>query len=101
VPITPSHGGLSGERHKLTNTQIPTSCKKQPSFATQSPRKRPIAVLPQNDAMGHVWTVPALQEESDFSAKRSGAAMYMAYCRLEDYLCRDAATVAAGPDVIR
>jgi hypothetical protein len=52
-------------------------------------------------ASGHVWTVPALQEESDFSAKRSGAAMYTAYCRLEDYLCRDAATVAAGPDVIR
>jgi hypothetical protein len=50
---------------------------------------------------GHVWTVPALQEESDFSAKRSGAAMYTAYCRLEDYLCRDAAAVAAGPDVIR
>ncbi len=50
---------------------------------------------------GHVWTVPAVQEESDFSAKRSGAAMYTAYCRLEDYLFRDAATMAAGPDVIR
>ncbi len=24
---------------------------------------------------GHVWTVPAVQEEFDFSAKRSGAAM--------------------------
>ena len=51
--------------------------------------------------LGHVWTVPAVQEESDVSAKRSGAAMYPAYCRLEDYLCRDAAAVAAGPDVIR
>jgi len=51
--------------------------------------------------MGHVWTVPAVQEESDFSAKRSGAAMYTAYFRLEDCLCRDAAAVAAGPDVIR
>ena len=50
---------------------------------------------------GHVWTAPALQEESDFSAKRSGAAMYTAYFRLEGYLCRDAAAVAAGPDVIR
>jgi hypothetical protein len=100
VPITLSDG-LSGERHKLTDTQIRASCKKQPGFATQSPRKQPIAALPRNDAMGHVWTVPALQEESDFSAKRSGAAMYTAYCRLEDYLCRDAATVAAGPDVIR
>jgi hypothetical protein len=28
--------------------------------------------------MGHVWTVPAAQEESDLSAKRSGAAMYAA-----------------------
>jgi len=32
---------------------------------------------------GHVWTVPALQEESDFSAKRSGAAMYPACFRVE------------------
>jgi hypothetical protein len=51
--------------------------------------------------LGHVWTVPAVQVESDISAKRSGAVMYSAYCRLEDYLCRDAAAMAAGPDVIR
>ena len=50
---------------------------------------------------GHVWTAPAVQEESDFSAKRSGAAMYSACFRVEEYLHRDAATVAAGPDVIR
>ena len=36
-----------------------------------------------------------------FSAKRSGAAMYPACFRLEDCLQRDAAAVAAGPDVIR
>jgi len=36
--------------------------------------------------MGHVWTAPAVQEESDFSAKRSGAAMYPACFRLEDCL---------------
>ena len=53
------------------------------------------------DVMGHVWTAPAVQEESDVSAKRSGAAMYPACFRLEDCLCRDAAAVAAGPDVIR
>jgi hypothetical protein len=54
------------------------------------------------NSLGHVWTAPAVQEESDLSAKRSGAAMYTAYFRLEeDYLCRDAAAVAAGPDVIR
>ena len=34
-------------------------------------------------ALGHVWTVPAVQEESDFSAKRSGAVMYSACFRLE------------------
>jgi hypothetical protein len=51
--------------------------------------------------MGHVWTAPAVQEESDVSAKRSGAAMYPACCRLKDCLHRDAAAVAAGPDVIR
>jgi hypothetical protein len=27
--------------------------------------------------------------------------LHRIYCRLEDYLCRDAAMVAAGPDVIR
>jgi hypothetical protein len=72
--------------------------------------RRPVELAPQlrtyrcsalNVAKGPVWTVPALQEESDFSAKRSGAAMYTACFRLEDYLGGDAATVAAGPDVIR
>jgi hypothetical protein len=52
VPITLSDG-LSGERHELTDTQIRASCKKQPGFATQSPRKRPFAALPRDDAMGH------------------------------------------------
>ena len=60
-----------------------------------------IAASPRNVAKGHVWTAPAVQEESDVSAKRSGAAMYPACFRLEAYLCRDAAAVAAGPDVIR
>jgi hypothetical protein len=41
VPITLSDS-LSGQRHKLTNTQIRTSCKKQPGFATQSPPKATI-----------------------------------------------------------
>ena len=36
-----------------------------------------------SDTTGHVWTVPAVQEESDFSAKRSGAAMYPACFRVE------------------
>ena len=51
--------------------------------------------------MGHVWTVPAVQEESDYSAKRSGAVMYAACFRLEACLYGDAATMAAGRDVIR
>jgi hypothetical protein len=42
VPIT-LPDALSGECHKLTNTQIWTSCKKQPSFATQSVAKRTFA----------------------------------------------------------
>ena len=29
--------------------------------------------------LGHVWTAPAVQEESDVSAKRSGAVMYPAF----------------------
>ncbi|MGC1352920.1 MAG: hypothetical protein WA858_24575, partial [Xanthobacteraceae bacterium] len=59
------------------------------------------APLSQNDAIGHVWTAPAVQEESDVSAKRSGAAMYTACFRLKACLHGEAAAVAAGPDVIR
>jgi len=50
-------------------------------------------------AMGHVWTAPAVQEESDLSAKRSGAAMYAACFSRRGLPRRDAAAVAAGPDV--
>jgi hypothetical protein len=56
---------------------------------------------PRLVAVCHVWTAPAVQEESDVLAKRSGAAMYPACFRLEDCLHRDAAALAAGPDVIR
>jgi hypothetical protein len=59
VPITLSDG-LSGERHKLTNTQIRTSCKKQPGFATQSGVKRTSRKLPKlvvPDPMRHFVTV--------------------------------------------
>src|ERR1700683_5492329 len=55
----------------------------------------------QSVGLGHVWTVPAVQEESEHSAKRSGAVMYSACFRLEACLCDDAATMAAGRDVIR
>ena len=44
---------------------------------------------------------PQCKRNLTFSAKRSGAAMYPACFRLEDCLHRDAAAVAAGPDVIR
>ena len=27
--------------------------------------KATVCCVPRNDAMGHVWTVPAVQEESD------------------------------------
>ena len=43
-------------------------------------------------APGHVWTAPAVQEEFDYSAKRSGAVMYSAF---------ECGRLAAGPDVIR
>ena len=42
--------------------------------------------------MGHVWTAPAVQEESDILAKGSGAVMYSAF---------ECGRLAAGPDVIR
>jgi hypothetical protein len=44
--------------------------------------------------------IATVQEESDVSAKRSGAVMYPACFRSEDCLLRDAAAMAAGPDVI-
>ena len=43
----------------------------------------------------------AVQEESDVSAKRSGAAMYPACFSRRGLPRRDAAAMAAGPDVIR
>ena len=52
-------------------------------------------------AKGHVWTAPAVQEESDLSANGSGAAMYAACFSRRGLPRRDAAAVAAGPDVIR
>jgi hypothetical protein len=60
-----------------------------------------IAATQHSAESAHIWTAPAVQEESDISAKRSGAAMYPACFRLEDCLRHDAAAVAAGPDVIR
>ena len=45
---------------------------------------------------GHVWTAPVVQEESDLSAKRSGAAMYAACFSRRGLPLRDAAAVAAG-----
>jgi hypothetical protein len=40
--------------------------------------KMPSESTPPWKPKGHVWTAPAVQEESDLSAKRSGAAMYPA-----------------------
>ena len=64
-------------------------------------RKRPSASAAQHVVKGHVWTVPAVQEEFDLSAKRSGAAMYAACFSRRGLPRRDAAAVAAGPDVNR
>ena len=69
---------------------------------TGTPRaQRRTEVSLQLTGVGHVWTVPAVQEESDYSAKRSGAVMYSACFRLEACLYGDATTMAAGRDVIR
>ena len=92
--------GKMTERAYLAKVRYPSTLLRsvlaQPrSFATEpsSPgadrcslllRKRPNAAPRRNDAMGHVWTAPAVQEESDISAKRSGAAMYSACFRMED-----------------
>ena len=65
-----------------------------PRNLTSGPNKKLVAT-------GHVWTAPAVQEEFDLSAKRSGAAMYAACFSRRGLPRRDAAAVAAGPDVIR
>jgi hypothetical protein len=57
-------------------------CHWQPNVGSCFDSRR-TAALRRTDKMGHVWTSPALQEKSDFSAKRSGAAMYSACFRLE------------------
>ena len=46
-----------------------------PLFPQQQTFLRPIVTSEKC----HVWTAPAVQEESDISAKRSGAAMYPAF----------------------
>ena len=47
-------------------------------------RRKQRCIAGGKSAMGHVWTAPAVQEESDGLAKRSGAAMYPACCRMKD-----------------
>jgi hypothetical protein len=49
---------------------------------------------------GHVWTAPAVQEESDV-LRIVGVQPCIACFRVEDGLRGDAAALAAGPDVIR
>ena len=61
----------------------PCASEERRQAASAIPRKRRPAVKMSPVAMGHVWTAPAVQEESDVSAKRSGAAMYPACFRLE------------------
>jgi hypothetical protein len=49
------------------------------TFATLSPGERTSSGYLGMSEKCHVWTAPAVQEESDISAKRSGAAMYPAF----------------------
>ncbi len=60
-----------------------------------------VAPKSRSNAEGHVWTVPAVQEESDYQRSVRVRSCIRICCRLEGYLCRDAAGMAAGPDVIR
>jgi hypothetical protein len=51
----------------------------QQSAARWSASAKRTFVSRPRSAKCHVWTAPAVQEESDISAKRSGAAMYPAF----------------------
>lgn len=61
LPPIPTVGAMTGDRQR-------------DGFKTDR-RTAP----PRNVEKGHVWTAPAVQEESDGFAKRSGAAMYPAF----------------------
>ena len=75
---------------------LPTRC-----MAHQADEFGDTNLLVVKPEKGHVWTAPAVQEEFDLSANCSGAAMYAACFSRRGLPRRDAAAVAAGPDVIR
>ena len=104
-------GGRDYEKGKQEKVLVGKSYGEEPSVWSRRPPRRPRAAyaeigdkaLPmsplrvrstsgsrkfgaprQTGEMGHVWTAPAVQEESDGLAKRSGAAMYPACCRMKD-----------------
>jgi hypothetical protein len=52
--------------------------QKIPQVISLDPDSGSIGRIALSEVMGHVWTAPAVQGESDLSAKRSGAAMYPA-----------------------
>src|SRR5437660_8573362 len=65
------------------------------------PRKRTFAYAISTSALGHVWTAPAVQEESDvLRSVRVQPCIRPVFEWRSDLHC-DAAAVAAGPDVIR
>ncbi len=74
-------------RRDAADKRSVTRCKRHASRqSAQCPlivQLRKYRCIAASDVMGHVWTAPALQEESDLSAKRSGAAMYTACFRVE------------------
>ena len=65
------------------------------------PRKRPSATAAQHVVMGHVWTAPAVQEESDVLRSVRVQPCIRPVFEWRTHLHFDAAAVAAGPDVIR
>ncbi len=61
-----------------------TGCAGAPYCGQQATAEvQPGATVEGSSAWGHVWTAPAVQEETDGSAKLSGAAMYPACCRMK------------------
>ena len=103
VPSSDGQNGPNGE----TASQRVSSGALSAAAVELAPAQRAVLSMVslllriERESKGHVWTAPAVQEESDLSANRSGAAMYAACFSRRGSPRRDAAAVAAGPDVIR
>jgi hypothetical protein len=102
--MAPAHQLIAAFRLPATMSALVIRVRVRPAAApamSVMPRKRRSATKMESVAMGHVWTAPAVQEESDvLRSVRVQPCIRPVFEWRSDLHC-DAAAVAAGPDVIR